>query len=427
MKNKSILLIIFATVNISLCLANSSSSSSPKFFPFISEIVDAFGKLVIQSNGLPGSLNPSENINDILNDILPQLNTMSQDLTNLIQQLNECQQLKDKIDTDLKQPLDNIFNSLKSYFIRDNSNNNNLDLNTIQTRCKTNTDLNKIYKSIQLLMNQDAIDFVSSCDANNRYTKVIINKWNNLVKYVSLLFVFAFKGCEKVTNFKTGFDLDKFSNELSGSIEYYGSYGFTKSFVTDKRLGLRQILIDTINNNQHARLIVSRLGQDYDLFHWHVIRYQTQRDDNSYHYSQFTLTDENDNMSNASLCGSLHFYNNNNKLLKNGNKVLVAWCLVDLYPLNNKNIIFNDEFDSNSADLNVQETLDQNPKTDFNYNLVVNFSHKWIETEGTYLSELKCQLLETQTSRMCWCASKKQNENKTLSPVYLSNQSINFN
>ena len=117
MKNKSILLImIFATVNISLCLANSSSS---KFFPFISEIVDAFDKLVIQSNGLPGSLNPSENINDILNDILPQLNTMSQDLTNLIQQLNECQQLKDKIETDLKQPLDNIFNSLKSYFIRE--------------------------------------------------------------------------------------------------------------------------------------------------------------------------------------------------------------------------------------------------------------------------------------------------------------------
>ena len=189
MKNKSILLIIFATVNISLCLANSSSFSS-KFFPFISEIVDAFGKLVIQSNGLPGSLNPSENINDILNDILPQLNTMSQDLTNLIQQLNECQQLKDKIETDLKQPLDNIFNSLKSYFIRDNTN-NNLDLNTIQTRCKTNTDLNKIYKSIQLLMNQDAIHFVSSCDANNRYTKVIINKWNNLVKYVSLLFVFV--------------------------------------------------------------------------------------------------------------------------------------------------------------------------------------------------------------------------------------------
>lgn len=412
---------IILLINISICLAITRN------FPFISQIVTTFDKLIIKSDGTPAPLDPSSSsLADILNDILPQLTIMQQDLTSFIQTItsNQCTSLKSQLETQIQQPIDSIFTSLQSYF---KSTAATLNLNQIQNQCQITINLNQTYKSIQAYINQDSVDYVRKCSSNNNgYTKPIINKWETSIKDMSLLFVFGLKGCEKVTSKSSGFNLDQFSTELSQSIEYNRGFGFNKRFVKDTQFGLRKVIANIINKNEHARQSVLSLKKDYDQFHWHFIRYQTERNDNSHRYSQFAIVNDSLIETQATLCSSIHLYADDNN---NNNKALVAWCLVDLYPLNNRDIKFSEESIANQADLNVQDTLERNEGTYFNYNLAVDFTHKWIETEGSYLSELKCQLLETIEMRMCWCASKKKDlspddENKM--PVYLSNQNVNL-
>ena len=249
----SLLLLLFALINISVCSSSYVSSDSylnttmllqmrgPDPLEIANVVIDATGTIVETVNNLLESFitggfvnplniigsvfklfslifnlfqpDPFEEINKKLDQILNKLDDISKNIETLIANVN-CVNFQQDSRNNIRSKLQRLLDLLRSHF----KYNNSVTKQSVLDVCSNPTEgVDKIYSSFKDL-EKEALNYMKFC---GQYTSVSIAAWSKSVLEMSTLFVFVVAGCEHVYEYKTDFNLNKFSYDVKKMIEYY--------------------------------------------------------------------------------------------------------------------------------------------------------------------------------------------------------------
>ncbi len=321
-----------------------------------------------------------EEINAKLDVIIDKLNSISNDLTNIINAI-PCEALKQDFRNEIQTPLESIYFALRSYF-RNLQSSNKQVLSAIRSQCHSK-DFGKIHAQLRAFVNDRSLTYVRSCGL---YKSSNIKQWVASIENMASLFVFVIKGCEEVNDdYNSFFDFNLFKDEIIKSLDYFKTYRFPLEFIRDRSLGFSSLILNILRTKS-SQNSVAELESNYDYFKWHVIRYKVDRSGHGgWEYSKFAFKDGAD-LSQATVCSAIHYQDPG--ILGGWLKALVSWCLPNLFPLNNHEI--NMYYTNDAVFNNVENIANLNKDKSFGYIFSQDGGNHWIETAGSSDSELRC-------------------------------------